>query len=334
MLLFLQNGVTVILLLINYYFFPSGSESFPKINYEILKIWIPVVLLFVTMLCSSLFALIYVSVPTLIVIRNLSTLSVAVLEYFILDNKVDILSIGTLIGMLLGAIFYSMHDLTFNIKGYMWLCVNIIGTSLYQIYIKKVINMSIMKDHGAISMSYYNNLISLPILLILSFLMGEFKSLLIYFQSIYLPKIRSICIVFLSCILGFALSTSAFSLNKEISPTSMMVANNVNKFSLIVLSEIIIEWTLDIRSSIGAIFVLFCGCLYSQTKEYFAKYLFFFATILFLTLYTSLESKHLIIQMINQKFFSGFNFVTQSNMSFFKNMTNLFNNESKIISID
>jgi hypothetical protein len=175
-----------------------------------------------------------------------------------------------------------------------------------------------MKDCGSITMSFYNNLISLPILLIISFLIGEFNSLLI---SIYIPKLKSILIVFLSCFCGFVLSVSAFSLNKLISPTSMMVANNLNKFILIILSEILIEWTLDINSSLGAIFVLFCGWLYSQKKEYFEKYLFFFVTILFLILYFIIQFKDFIIIMINQKFILGLN-------------RSSFNNESQIININ
>ncbi|CAF4448468.1 unnamed protein product, partial [Adineta steineri] len=102
------------------------------------------------MLTSSLFALKYVSVPTVIVIRNLSTISVAILEYFVIGNKIDSLSIGTLFGMFFGAIVYALHDLTFSIEGYIWLCVNIIGTSLYQVYIKKVVHMPEMNDTGPI----------------------------------------------------------------------------------------------------------------------------------------------------------------------------------------
>lgn len=322
-LLVLQNGVAVILLLIHFYFSPPVSETWPSLSLDILKIWLPVVLLFVTMLTSSLFALFYVSVPTLIVIRNLSTLSVAILEYFILGNKIDSLSIATLLGMIVGAIFYAMHDLTFSIQGYAWLCVNIIGTSVYQVHIKKVVNMPIMKDHGAIGMSYYNNLISLPILIILACIMGESKASFSFLKSMYLPEIKSICVVLLSCLFGFLLSTSAFALNKLISPTSIMVANNVNKFSLIILSELFVQSTLDVTASIGAIFVLFCGWLYSQTKEHFAKLLFVFATILVLVLYTTLQFKHALIPMLNMKIITRLALSKQTNLTSLTNLTTL-----------
>ena len=310
MLLVLQNGATVILLVMS---FVHASTVIPPLSMAILKVWIPVVLLFVTMLISSLFALVYVSVPTVIVIRNLSTLSVAVLEYFLLNTAIDYLSVATLFGMLFGAVFYAIHDMTFSIPGYAFLLANVIGTSCYQIYIKKIVNMPDMKDMGPTGMSYYNNLISLPILIILAVVMGELRTLSSYVRSMFLPQMKSICVVLLSCILGFSLSTSAFALNKLISPTSIMVANNVNKFSLIFLSEVLVQSTLDVTASVGAVSVLFFGWLYSQTKERFAKPLLLFATIVLLVLYTTLEFKHAFIPIMNSDLFSSSNAREQNN---------------------
>ena len=323
LLLVLQNGVTVALLLFNFHFCPLSPEPMPSLTAAIVRVWIPVVLLFVMMLTSSLFALIYVSVPTVIVIRNLSTLSVAVLEYFVLGKTISNLSIGTLLGMLLGAIFYAIHDLTFSIQGYIWLTVNVVGTSLYQVYIKKVVGMPLVKDIGPISMSYYSNLISLPIFLVLAYLMGEFEALLSLCKTMTAFNIKSTFVVFLSCILGFLLSTSAFALNKLISATSIMVANNVNKFSLIILSEIFVQATLDITASVGAIFVLFFGWLYSQAKERYSKPLFFLAMFIFIVSYLILELGYAFIPTILRS-------VKQTNVSFPTVRTDLGNVSNSI----
>ena len=80
-LLMMQNGVTVILLLLISQFFPHTFKPMPSINVSILKLWLPLVLLFVVMLTSSLLSLLHVSIPTVIVMRNLSTLFVAMLEH-------------------------------------------------------------------------------------------------------------------------------------------------------------------------------------------------------------------------------------------------------------
>lgn len=266
-LLVLQNAMSVLLLIFFSRVFRRFFSSLPSLNLDVVKLWLPLVLLFVMMLSSSLVALMYVSVPTLIVIRNLITLVVALLEYICLGNKMDGISIVTLIGMLLGAILYSKHDLTFSVKGYAWLGANILGTSAYQIYIKKLIHLPTFDNIGSLSMSYYNNLISLPILLICGYFMGEVTEILMAFHLRHILEIKTIGLIGLSGMLGFCLSVSAFALNKLISATSMMVANNANKFSLIIISEIFIQFTLDMAASVGALSVLCLGCLYSQAAK-------------------------------------------------------------------
>ncbi|CAF3632735.1 unnamed protein product [Rotaria socialis] len=306
-LLVLQNGIAVILLVFFSQGFRHTFESLPELNVNIVKLWMPLVLLFVMMLTSSLFALMYVTVPTFIVMRNFTTLSVALLEYVFLNNQIDGFSTLTLIGMLLAAILYSKHDLTFNIQGYTWLSVNIIGTSAYQIYMKKIIHLPVFENIGSIGMSYYNNFISLPILLICACIMGELTTLLLKSDLRHILHMKNISIILLSGILGFSLSVSAFALNKLISATSMMVANNANKFFIIVLSQIFVQFTLDLKASIGAISVLFLGCLYSQAEKPLSTKLIIMTVIVFTACNIILEYKNINISIFNSAYHSHLN---------------------------
>ena len=303
-LLVLQNGMGVLLLLLTSQFCRSTLGTLPPLNLTVLQLWMPLVLLFVMMLISSLLTLMYVSVPTVIVMRNLTTLFVAVMEYVLLSHRINSFSAITLVFMLLGAILYAKHDLTFSIPGYVWLCVNILGTSIYQIYIKKIIHLPLFENVGSIGMSYYNNLISLPVLLCCAYITGELRILSTKFDFHYLSEIVSIGLIVLSGILGFSLSTSAFALNKRISATSMMVANNVNKFSMIILSEIFVESTLDITASIGAVSVLFLGWLYSQTAKSLSRRLLLMAAIGFITTSAVLEYRQIKSDMTNITYIS------------------------------
>ena len=78
----INNGKTTFLLivycisgtLLASQFFWQTFGSLPLLNLTKLKLWISLVLLFVMMLTSSLLALMYVSVPTVIIMRNLTTL--------------------------------------------------------------------------------------------------------------------------------------------------------------------------------------------------------------------------------------------------------------------
>ncbi|CAF1140148.1 unnamed protein product [Adineta ricciae] len=293
LLLIVQNTFAVVLLIFCSRYFHSTFGALPALNRTVLQLWMPLVLLFVLMLISSLTALIYVSVPTVIVMRNLTSLFVAFLEYLFLNHKTNRFSIFILLGMLGGAGLYAKHDFTFNVQGYVWLGVNIISTSVYQIYIKKIIHLAYFENIGPIGMSYYNNLLSLPVLWIILCVTGELRRLVMNFELEHSQTMLSIILILISSLLGFALSISAFALNKLISATSMMVTNNVNKFSVIVLSEIFVKSTLDIIASIGAISVLFLGWLYSQTTRSASKSCFGILTIALIIFAAIIETKYI-----------------------------------------
>ncbi|CAF1524253.1 unnamed protein product [Adineta ricciae] len=293
LLLIIQNTFAVVMLIFCSRYFRSTFGALPALNRTVLQLWMPLVFLFVLMLISSLSALIYVSVPTVIVMRNLTSLFVAFLEYMFLNHKTNRLSIFILLGMLGGAGLFAKHDFTFNVQGYIWLGVNIISTSVYQIYIKKVIHLAYFENIGSIGMSYYNNLLSLPVLGLIVCITGELGRLMVNFDLQHSQMILSISVILISSLLGFSLSISAFALNKLISATSMMVANNVNKFSVIVLSEILVKSTLDSIASIGAISVLFLGWLYSQTTTSTSKICFAILTITLIISAALIETKYI-----------------------------------------
>lgn len=281
LLLVLQNGATIFLLLTAFRCFPHTFGPRPPLSLAILRLWMPAVIFFVVMLTSSLVALFYVSIPTVIAMRNLSTLLIAAFECALLKNRINRLSGATLLGMLLGALFYARHDLTFNIRGCTWLCLNIVGTSAYQIYIKKIIDSPLINDAGPAAMSYYNNLLSLPFLLTFAVLMGELTTLSRPLTSIFLREIRPSGMVLLSCALAFSLSTSAFMLNQQIFATSLMVVSNMSKFAVLTVTTTFLQPTLDLTASLVAIFVLFLAWLYSQAAKQFAEPLFVFVLIVF-----------------------------------------------------
>jgi len=260
-LLIIQNGVTVALLLLGSKVMPAMFQAMPAINLTVIKTWGPLVLLFIIMLLSSLQALIYVSAVTLIVMRNLSTLFVAFFERLILGEEIKPMTWFALVGILVGAIMFGARDMTFNVVGYLWLFLNIAGTSAYQIYVKKLIAQS--KELGPFGMSFINNVLSVPVFVLIATGNDE----IMHVEEIMSQGAYATMIVLTSAFLGFSLSTSAFMVNKMISATSMMVANNVNKFAVIILSEVFVERTLDNISTLGTVLVMFFGWFYSKTKS-------------------------------------------------------------------
>jgi GDP-mannose transporter len=271
-LLLFQNGATVLLLLLVTHITPDRfGGSLPLITFSVVRSWLPLTLLFVGMLGSSLLALQNVSSVTLIVFRNLCTLVVAFFERLFLGLEINSLAAISLVGILCGAFLYALNDIQFSVIGYIWLIVNVICTAIFQIYVKSLIANLPNEGPGSLGpfgMSYFNNVISLPVFGMLAAITGEFTHLQ---ELIYTLSIKSWSIIVSSALLGFTLSTSAFLVTKLVSATSMMVANNVNKFALIILSEVFVEQTLVPLSSLGTALVMIFAWLYSQSKGSLTK---------------------------------------------------------------
>jgi hypothetical protein len=343
LILVIQNGMAVATLTLGSYTVPLTIGRMPRLSWPLVRLWVPLTATFSLMLVSSLLALQEVSAVTLIVIRNLTSLSVAALEFACLGTALPRQSAGALLGILGGAVMYSLHDITFSPIGYSWLLLNLLSTSAYQVWVKRVIASDPGKRIGALGMSYINNLLSLPVLVAVALASGEVSGVLgigtgawsgsgapgsknegiigngaagsrlgsgvgsiggvggsssssgFTFSSssssssvtavvaaaaaataskltttannAALLDGASVTLLLGSGALGICLSVTAFMLNALISATSMMVANNVNKFFVIMLSECFIQRTLDGVSSLGVAVVMLFGGLYGEASK-------------------------------------------------------------------
>ncbi|CAF1400705.1 unnamed protein product [Adineta steineri] len=162
-------------------------------------------------------------------------------------------------------------------------------------------------------MSYYNNLLSIPILVIFVCATGELTVLISSFDLQHPLIFKSIALILLSSLLGFSLSISAFALNKLISATSMMVVNNVNKFSIIVLSEIFIKSTLNIVASMGAVSVICFGWLYFQTTRAISRTPLIIAAIVFIILGAVIEYKYINSIIADNGYYTQFDSIITYN---------------------
>ena len=237
---------------------PSVKEAVQPIAFETSKKWSILVFLFVLMLLSSMFALETISVTTLTVVRNLTTLTTAMCDYFFLNTKFTVRKIFCLFTMLAGAVMYGSHDMSFHAVGYLYLLVNCIATTTYQIKVKVLVNELGL---SALSMSYYNNVLCLPALCGVALFRGEVSSAAKSENVTY--SNYCVMLVLISSVLGFMLSVTAFRLNQLVSATSIMIINNANKFLLIVYSEIFLTKSIGNISAVGCAMVLLSSFIYS-----------------------------------------------------------------------
>jgi hypothetical protein len=269
-LLAFQNGFTVALVMffnkVLAQFSTQDTEAIPPVTSEVIQTWFPAVLLFVGALEASLLALLYESATTLIVSRNLCTIVVAGLEYLLLGTRFSALSVTALLGILFGVISYGFNDATYSASGYAWLGVNIVCTAMTQICIK-LITLKYHKENrpfGPLTMSYYYNIISLPLLACAGAAFGELPRMFKMAQKF--SRMQAI-ITFFSVFLAFASSVMGFVINNMTTSTTTMVANCFIEFAVILLSEFFVEQTLTSLSMCGAVIAMFFALFFSVTMD-------------------------------------------------------------------
>lgn len=149
-LLAFQNTLIIMCLILSSHIFPQKVGSIPSLKMHIIKWWLPLVLCFVVVLISSLICLLYVSIYTVVLITNISTVLVATLEYIVISQQHDRFSVMVLISMIFGIIFFPKENFSSDVIGYLWLFGNILATSLYKVFLKKIVKSQIMGDIGTI----------------------------------------------------------------------------------------------------------------------------------------------------------------------------------------
>lgn len=192
---------------------------------------IPLVFGFVLNLLTSLAAMQCVSVATMVVIRNLTTLVVAAGEYFFLDAQLTPSDCACLAMMLAGGAYFAFYDLSFHVEGYVWLVANVTSSGFYQVYLKSLSKTSQSQNISSVVMALYNNLLALPLFFMMS--LWRESNVLAAMAELKWFGISTLAV---SCVLGAILSVTGFVVNGAITATSQMVINNVSKITLIVFS--------------------------------------------------------------------------------------------------
>ncbi|XP_014553675.1 hypothetical protein COCVIDRAFT_29143 [Bipolaris victoriae FI3] len=156
------------------------------------KKWLPVSLFFVGMIYTSTKALQFLSVPVYTIFKNLTIVVIAYGEVLWFGGKVTPLLLLSFGLMVLSSIIAAWADIqvvlhggagdktqtaddamsTLN-AGYIWMALNIICSASYVLGTRKYITSLQFKDWDTM---YYNNLLSLPILLACSFLTEDYSS--------------------------------------------------------------------------------------------------------------------------------------------------------------
>ena len=108
------------------------------------------------------------------IFKNLANVTTATGEWYFFEASQSSLVVVSFVVMIVGAVLAGSADLSFSLPGYLWMSVNCFATSSYILLMKRATKTLSLSKFG---MVFYNNLLSVPLLLPVALLKGELASL-------------------------------------------------------------------------------------------------------------------------------------------------------------
>lgn len=156
----------------------------PTLSMDLLRSLAPLSMINVLNVVSGLVGTGGLNVPMFIALRRFTLLFTILLERYWLKRTHDWPTLSAMGIMIGGALVAAVTDLSYNPMGYLAVLCNDVLTSLYLILVK---NTPATMGLSTTGMLFYNSTLSLPMLLMAMFYMGEPTALLSY-QQLYNPQ--------------------------------------------------------------------------------------------------------------------------------------------------
>eukprot|EP01064_Diplonema_japonicum_P011690 TRINITY_DN19126_c0_g1_i1.p1 TRINITY_DN19126_c0_g1~~TRINITY_DN19126_c0_g1_i1.p1 ORF type:complete len:348 (+),score=45.27 TRINITY_DN19126_c0_g1_i1:102-1145(+) len=214
--------------------------------------WLPLSCIFVAMLGTSLMSLSSMSMAMYTLLKNGAMFLTAIGDVYIYDRKLSSDHILAFYLMGLGSVLSTGVDRWITTSGLVWTTLNILFTAGYNLYLKKF--LSDHKEYGGhwVTM-YYNNLLSLPLLL--PFCFGGLDG---FVREVSALEYDGKLSLFVFTVAGALLSVSSLFCLHETTPTTYTVVGATCKIPNIILGAIIFD-QYPTKQGVLGIVVAFAG---------------------------------------------------------------------------
>eukprot|EP00249_Psilotum_nudum_P013022 c24109_g1_i1 orf=563-1762(-) len=263
-LMFYQNLVSV---LIVYILSLCGTINIEPITGKLVRTWLPVNVIFVGMLVSSMYSLKYMNVAMVTILKNITNLITAVGELYLFNKRHNKKVWGSLFLMVLSAVCGGITDLSFHRLGYSWQIMNCFLTAAYSLALRKVMDLAKQATKSGtlneFSMVLLNNSLSLPLGFALMLIFNE-AEFLYNSPAIRLPMFWAVSTM--SGLLGLAISFTSMWFLHQTGPTTYSLVGSLNKIPLSIAGILIFKVPTSVSNLLSIFFGLFAGVLFARAK--------------------------------------------------------------------
>ena len=249
-LTFMQNGTAVLYLGVGKYMNMFEMKPFAAQQWKVFA----VSSFFLAMqILTSLKALPFVAIATVVAFRNTCTVIIAMIDYFFFGTKFGQTQVWALALTTFGMIIYAVQDINFNLAGYLWLTGNSVATIINTFWNKFYIThyTKELKIQTSYGVSFIQQVETLPIVLFLAAANKETQA----FEEFGPLSVAAKIMIFGTCLGGVLIGIAYPKCFSLVSGTSVVVASTANK----AVSILIGMWLFGTRlSTLQVIGLLVC----------------------------------------------------------------------------
>jgi GDP-mannose transporter len=114
----------------------SGVVSVEKFNWKLIRVWMPVNVIFVGMLVSGMYSLKYINVAMVTILKNATNILTGIGEVYMFRKRQNNKVWAAMFMMIISAISGGITDLTFDAVGYTWQLANCFLTASYSVSLR------------------------------------------------------------------------------------------------------------------------------------------------------------------------------------------------------
>lgn len=263
-LMLYQNLISVIIVSILSFL---GIIQTEPLTWRLVKVWIPVNVIFVGMLITSMFSLKYINVAMVTVLKNVTNVITAVGEMYLFSKHHDNRVWAALFLMIISAISGGITDLSFNAIGYAWQIANCFLTASYSLTLRRVMDTAkqVTKSGNLneFSMVLLNNTLSLPLGILLIVIFNEVD----YLSRTPLLRLPTFWMVMtLSGVLGLAISFTSMWFLHQTGATTYSLVGSLNKIPLSIAGILLFNVPTSLENSASIFFGLLAGVFFARAK--------------------------------------------------------------------
>ncbi|KAB1210568.1 GDP-mannose transporter GONST1 [Morella rubra] len=237
-----------------------GVISTEPLTWRLVKVWLPVNVIFVGMLITSMFSLKYINVAMVTVLKNVTNVITAVGEMYLFSKHHDSRVWAALFLMIISAITGGITDISFHAVGYTWQIINCFLTASYSLTLRRVMDTAkqVTKSGNLneFSMVLLNNTLSLPLGILLILVFNEVD----YLSGTPLLRLPTFwCVMTLSGVLGLAISFTSMWFLHQTGATTYSLVGSLNKIPLSVAGIFLFHVPTSLENSASIFFGPRCG---------------------------------------------------------------------------